>query len=379
MHQSNVRLRVRSRATNASTPASSSASSSVCSARSLARKQVPLWQVQPGVRGRQRDHPFDARIERGRPGREQPAAGRAEPRRVLDVEVVEHGLGGLLPLVGEVQPPAQRAALARPVEPDHDEPEIAQREEEWVELLDEPVVAAVEHERAQLVVCRQPEARQGLAAEGHLDAFVVRDAGHSLGERAGEVVVEAVTDVAGRQIELGLVVVDGGVEPLLVGLGLLGELKIDRAPAVEIDDPRCHVAERGDAGGGAAIEQGAVGGVVQALVGQEPEVGHGPLPSLAGTPLSHGRSAWVAHRSTQRDRRIGAPASGSKWNERHFGSTGARQVARGAQRPGWPVPNRCRSLRRGSRPAAFAGARGPAHVGRPPAASRPPSVRRRSG
>ena len=97
---------------------------------------------------------LDARLEGCGAHRQIAAAGRTEPVDGIEVEIVEHRLGGLLPFRLEEDALPQRAALSRPVEADHGEAEFGERQQEGVELLDEGIVAAVEDEGADLLALR---------------------------------------------------------------------------------------------------------------------------------------------------------------------------------------------------------------------------------
>src|SRR6185312_6651018 len=129
----------------------------------------------------------------------------------------------------------QGTALAGPVEGDNSHSELGEWKKEVIELLDERIVSAGEEERGAFFALRlEPEARQMSAGIRNLDALVTGDIFHSESPVSGEVVVEPVSHVARRQIELRTVIVRGGVQVPLLGLCFFGDLKPDRVPGIII-------------------------------------------------------------------------------------------------------------------------------------------------
>src|SRR6266536_2371357 len=91
----------------------------------------------------QRNDVLDPRLERGRPDSEIAAAGSAQPVGGVELEIVEHRLGRLLPGVLEVDASSQRSTLPGAIESDHRKTEIGQRQQKTIEFFDEGIVAAV--------------------------------------------------------------------------------------------------------------------------------------------------------------------------------------------------------------------------------------------
>src|SRR5262249_28429549 len=134
--------------------------------------------------------------------------------------------------------------LARPVEGDDSNSKISQWQKEIVELLDERIVSAGEEERgAFFAFGLESEARQMSAGIRNLDALVTGDVFHSESPVAGEVVVEPIAYVAGRQIELRAVIVRSGVQVPLLGFRLFGDLKPSRVPRIIVLDTRRNGAQ----------------------------------------------------------------------------------------------------------------------------------------
>src|SRR5205814_4300182 len=110
----------------------------------LARRHLLQRHIEARVCRGQRNDVLDPRLERSRPDREIAAAGSAQPVDGIELEVVQHRLGRLLPGMFEVDALSQRSALTWAIESDHRKAEIGQRQQERVELFDERIVAAVE-------------------------------------------------------------------------------------------------------------------------------------------------------------------------------------------------------------------------------------------
>ena len=218
---------------------------------------------------------LDPRLECRCSNRQIASARRAKPVDSVELEVVEHRLGRLLPRVLEVDPLTQSAALPGSVESDDCEAQLGQRQQECVELFDERIVAAVEHERASLLALRlYSKSRQVSARIRNLDAFVPGDPLHSKRPVTREVVVESVADIAGGKIELRTVVVRGGIKPPLFGFRALCESHPDSVPAFVVLDLWRDSADLLDPRLRRTVEQGPVEGVVHARVGQHVEVRH---------------------------------------------------------------------------------------------------------
>src|SRR5689334_13409900 len=182
---------------------------------------------------------LDAGLERGRADRHVAAAGSAEPIDCIKAEVIDRRLGRLLPGMIEINALPQCAALAGPVEGDDGNAEIGQWQKEVVELLNERVVSAGEDERAALLAFGlQPETGQMSARIRNCDALVAGDTSHAERPIPRKVVVKSVAHIAGRQIELGAVIIGGGVEMSLLALRLLGNLKPHRVPGIVVLDTR---------------------------------------------------------------------------------------------------------------------------------------------
>ncbi len=221
---------------------------------------------------------LDARLERRSSDRHVAAAGGAQPIHRIELEVVDRGLGGLLPRMVQVDSLPQGAALAGPVEGDDGNAKLGQWEQEVVELLDERIVSAGEEERAAFfALCLKSETRQMSARIRNGDALVAGDALHSESPVAREVVVEAVAHVAGGQIELRAVIVGGGVQVALLGFRLLGDLEPSRVPGIVVLDTRRNRAELLEPGRRRAVEQRPVERVVHARIGQQVQERHGYL------------------------------------------------------------------------------------------------------
>src|SRR5262249_40678597 len=111
----------------------------------------------------------------------------------------------------EVDTLTKRSTLAWPVECDHRETKIGQRQQEGIEFFDEGIVAAVEDKRCSfLAFGLQTKARQVSAGIRHLEALVTGGALHRARPVAGEVIVECVARVASGKIKLRAVVVGCG-------------------------------------------------------------------------------------------------------------------------------------------------------------------------
>lgn len=67
-----------------------------------------------------------------------------------------------------------------------------------------------------------------------LDALVARHTFHALGERTRELVVQIIPQVAGREVELRLVVIVGGVDPALFLLCALRQIEPGLIPGIEV-------------------------------------------------------------------------------------------------------------------------------------------------
>src|ERR1700691_658713 len=184
---------------------------------------------------------LDTRFERCRANRHVAAARGTEPIHGVKLEVIDRRLGWLFPGVIHIDSLPQRSALARPVEGDDGNSKLSQRKKEVIELLDERIVSAGEDEGAALfALCLDSEARQMSAGIRNFDALVASNIFHSESPVSRKVVIEPVTHVAGRQIELRAMVVRGGVQVTLLGFRLFGDLKPDRVPGIIILDTRCN-------------------------------------------------------------------------------------------------------------------------------------------
>jgi hypothetical protein len=201
--------------------------------------------------------------------------------RLVRAQVVDRRLGRFLPRIIQIDALSQGAALTWPVEGDDSDPELGQREKEVVELLDERIVSASENERAAFFAFRlKSEARQVSARIGNGDALVTGDTSHSERPVSGEVVIEPIAHVAGRQIELCAVVVRGGIQPAFFGLSFFRNLEPDRVPGIVVLDARCDGAELLEPRGRCPVEQWTVERVVHAHIGQHVQKRHRCLPRI---------------------------------------------------------------------------------------------------
>src|SRR5262249_21402864 len=149
------------------------------------------------------------------------AAGSTQPINRIKLEVIDRGLGRLLPRVVHIDSLPQGAALARSVKGDDGNSKLGEWEQEVLKLVDERMESAGEEECTALFAFGlESEAGQMPSGIRNGDALVTSDTFHSESPISREVIVEPVAHVAGGQIELRAVIVGGGVQIPLLGFGL---------------------------------------------------------------------------------------------------------------------------------------------------------------
>jgi hypothetical protein len=201
----------------------------------LARTHLFEGHVEARIGRGHRDDVLNTRFESGRADRHVVTARGTEPIDGIEIEVVKHCLGRLLPGVIQINALSQGTALPGTIEGDDGEAKVGERKQEGVKLFHERIVAAVKYERRKLLAFRlKAETRHVTARVRYGDTLISGDALHGPRPVACEIVVELVTSISGGKIELRPMVVGCRVRPALFGFGTLGDFEPHGVPGLVV-------------------------------------------------------------------------------------------------------------------------------------------------